>query len=102
MHGQDFLAGSYYQSEKGELFFGGKDGYNTFFPIEIKVNPLTPQLVFTEIEIFSKSVPFIDFTTRVENPLDSYILTADSLTLDYEKTGFSLEFAALHFSDDTA
>jgi len=99
LQGQDFLAGSYYESEKGELFFGGKDGYNAFFPTEIKDDPLPPQLVFTEIEIFSKSLPFIDFITRVENPLDSYILTADSLTLDYEKTGFSLEFAALHFSD---
>jgi serine phosphatase RsbU (regulator of sigma subunit)/streptogramin lyase len=99
LQGQDFLAGSYYKSDKGELFFGGKDGYNAFFPAEIKDDVITPQLVFTEIEIFSKSLPFIDFITRVENPLDSYILTADSLTLDYEKTGFSLEFAALHFSD---
>lgn len=99
LQGQDFLAGSYYESENGELFFGGKDGYNAFFPTEIKDDPLPPQLVFTEIEIFSKSLPFIDFITRVENPLDSHILTADSLTLDYEKTGFSLEFAALHFSD---
>ncbi|AFM05902.1 putative periplasmic ligand-binding sensor domain protein [Bernardetia litoralis DSM 6794] len=99
LQGQDFLAGSYYKSNEGELFFGGKDGYNAFFPTEIKDDPLTPQIVFTEIDIFSKSLPFIDFITRVENPLDSYILTADSLTLDYEKTGFSLEFAALHFSD---
>ncbi len=99
LQGQDFLAGSYYKSQKGELFFGGKDGYNAFFPTEIKDNLLPPQLAFTEIEIFSKSLPFVDFITRVENPLDSYILTADSLTLDYEKTGFSLEFAAMHFSD---
>lgn len=99
LQGQDFLAGSCYKSDKGELFFGGKDGYNAFFPSEIKDDILSPQLVFTEIDIFSKSLPFIDFITKVENPLDSHILTADSLTLDYEKTGFSLEFAALHFSD---
>ncbi|WP_291725513.1 two-component regulator propeller domain-containing protein [Bernardetia sp.] len=99
LQGQDFLAGSYYESEKGEIFFGGKDGYNAFFPSEIKEDPVAPQLVFTEIEIFSKSLPFVDFITKVENPLDSHILTADTLILDYEKTGFSLEFAALHFSD---
>jgi ligand-binding sensor domain-containing protein len=99
LQGDQFNAGAYYMSAEGEIFFGGDNGYNAFFPEEVTEDPIAPRIIITDIEVFTKNVPFYDPTTKIDQPLKSYVTEADTLWLDYEKNAFSLEFAALHFAD---
>ncbi|MEA2043314.1 MAG: two-component regulator propeller domain-containing protein [Bacteroidota bacterium] len=51
------IGASYKVQRTGEIFFGGMNGVNSFFPDSTKTNTYAPQVLFTEIEIFgSKGV----------------------------------------------
>jgi streptogramin lyase len=46
-----------YQGPDGEMFFGGSNGFNAFFPETIRDNPYVPPVVITSFKIFNKPVP---------------------------------------------
>ena len=39
------------------LFFGGSNGFNAFFPENVRDNPYVPPVVITSFKIFNKPVP---------------------------------------------
>ena len=39
------------------MFFGGSNGFNAFFPENIRDNPYVPPVVITSFKIFNKPVP---------------------------------------------
>lgn len=57
LQGNEFNGGARYSSPKGEMFFGGINGFNSFFPDQIKDNPHLPPVVITNFKIFNKTVP---------------------------------------------
>lgn len=84
----------------GELFFGGNNGMNTFFPSQIKDNPYPPKIVFTDLKIQNKPVEVrqeINGKVILENP----VFRTDHLIFDHTNKEFELEFAALHYSNPT-
>lgn len=72
-----------YKSKNGEMFFGGINGLNRFFPDKIVDNPNIPSIVITEFKIFDKPFPIAEKKT---------------LSLSYHENFFSFEFAALDYS----
>jgi PAS domain S-box-containing protein len=70
------------RSANGLLYFGGSNGFNVFDPKKIIENTYIPPIVFTDFEIFNKSVP-----------LD----VAKELVLSYTQSVFSFDFAALNY-----
>ncbi|MCZ7616724.1 MAG: hypothetical protein M5T52_24945 [Ignavibacteriaceae bacterium] len=42
LQSNEFNQGAYFGSSKGELFFGGVNGFNAFFPAEIEENNYIP------------------------------------------------------------
>ncbi|ELR71671.1 GGDEF domain protein [Fulvivirga imtechensis AK7] len=93
----EFNSGAFYKAEDGELFFGGINGFNAFFPEEIEDNQLQPQVVITDIQLFNKSVGIRD--TSAQLYLDRHISYTDTITLDYDQKVISFEFASLHYSN---
>jgi diguanylate cyclase (GGDEF)-like protein/PAS domain S-box-containing protein len=85
-----------YKSTNGELFFGGINGFNAFYPERIKDNSHIPPIVLTDFKIFNKSVGMGE-----NSPLQSHISTTKELTLSYKQSFFSFEFAALNFLQPT-
>ena len=83
-----------YQGTDGEIFFGGSNGFNAFFPENVRDNPYVPPVVITSFTIFNKPVP-ID----AKSVLAKAISYADSLTLSYRDNIFSFEFAALSYAN---
>jgi PAS domain S-box-containing protein len=83
-----------YQSPDGEMFFGGSNGFNAFFPESIRDNPYVPPVVLTSFKIFNKPVPI-----GAKSVLTKVISYADSLTLAYRDNVFSFEFAALSYAN---
>ncbi len=57
LQSNDFSASSYAQGQPGEMFFGGSNGFNAFFPENIRDNPYVPPVVITDFKIFNKPVP---------------------------------------------
>jgi ligand-binding sensor domain-containing protein len=57
LQGDEFSEGCYLQGPDGEVFFGGSNGFNAFFPEAIRDNSYVPPVVITSFKSFNKSVP---------------------------------------------
>jgi PAS domain S-box-containing protein len=88
-----FNLGACYKSQKGELFFGGMNGFVSFFPGEVETNPHVPGIVITDFKIFNKPVEI-----GGENILEKSITETGEIRLSYTDNMFSFEFAALDFT----
>ena len=84
LQSNEFSTGCY-QAPNGEMFFGGSNGLNAFFPENVRDNPYVPPVVITSFKIFNKSVP-ID----PKSVLKKAIPYVDSVTLPYSDNVFLL------------
>lgn len=91
----EFNSNAYFRAADGELFFGGITGFNRFYPDDIRDNLHRPPVVLTGFSIFNRPVSIRD----PESPLTAAISRADEIRLSYADKVFSLEFAALDFTD---
>ncbi len=71
----------------GELFFGGINGFNRFFPEKIKENPHIPPVYITSIK---------KFNTEVKLPTSTFL--TDSLQFNYDDYVLSFQFTSLDFT----
>lgn len=46
-----------FKNKNGEMFFGGDNGFISFYPEEITENPFAPLVVITDFKVFNKSIP---------------------------------------------
>jgi signal transduction histidine kinase/streptogramin lyase len=77
----EFSGGAYHRSPDGEMFFGGINGLNAFYPEHIRKDPFVPPIVLTSFTQRGEAVP-------VEN---------GAVTLRWPNNFFDFEFAALSF-----
>ncbi|WP_258543251.1 adenylate/guanylate cyclase domain-containing protein [Parvicella tangerina] len=87
----EFNTGAYFEAENGELFFGGINGFNSFFPEDIKPNTVAPEVVITDILIYNRPIE-----QEVEGI--GAISFLDELELGYEQNNLTFKFAALHYT----
>ncbi len=92
LQGNEFYQCSSFKSSKGELYFGGINGFNVFHPGEMKTNPFVPPVVITDFQLFNKPVEIGD-----HSPLRTHINTAKTITLSHRQTVFSFQFSALNY-----
>lgn len=88
LQGNAFIIGSAFQSRDGELFFGGIDGFNAFYPQDVRENPHIPALVFTSFRKFDQILQFEKDLNEIKE-----------IHLSYRDTFFAFEFAALDYTD---
>lgn len=81
-----------YKSESGELFMGGVNGFNTFYPDRLADNPNIPQVVLTDFQLRNKPVAI-----GGDSPLKRHINVTRKITLPYDYTVLTIKFAALNF-----
>jgi ligand-binding sensor domain-containing protein/DNA-binding CsgD family transcriptional regulator len=84
---REFNGSSYFQSRKGEMFFGGINGFNAFFPSRIQANTYVPPVVIEAFQKFNKDVD-----------LGRPVHELKEIRLSYKDTVFSFEFTALDFT----
>jgi ligand-binding sensor domain-containing protein/DNA-binding CsgD family transcriptional regulator len=97
LQGYEYHLGSYFKNANGEMFFGGINGFNTFFPDRIPDNTNIPPVVITGFNIFNEAVP-----VGKHSPLKKHITEAGEVALSYRDAMFSFEFAALDYSNPAA
>ena len=56
LQGDEFKQHAALKSSTGAFYFGGVNGFNSFFPDQIVQASYNPPLVFTKFEIFNKAV----------------------------------------------
>ena len=93
LQSNEFNSGASFKSAKGELFFGGVEGFNAFYPDQILHDTIAPKVVITALKIFNQPVE-----VHKSKVLKKSIAYADEIVLSYKQNFFSFEFSALHFS----
>jgi len=96
----EFSTGAYYKGYDGEMFFGGINGFNVFYPDSIEYNTVIPDIVITGFQIFNKEVGIVNESQKdtADFFLNKHIEQTDTIVLSYKHSVFSFEFAALHFA----
>jgi signal transduction histidine kinase/ligand-binding sensor domain-containing protein/DNA-binding response OmpR family regulator len=95
----EFSEDAYYKNNRtGELFFGGNNGLNAFFPDNIKDNINPPNIVFTGLRVQNKPVK-INQEINGDIILKSPIIVCKNLEFNHKNKEFEIEFSALHYSN---
>jgi signal transduction histidine kinase/ligand-binding sensor domain-containing protein/CheY-like chemotaxis protein len=84
------------KSESGEMFFGGINGFNAFYPGAIKHNDYVPPVFITGFRLFNKPVP-IGKGADGRTLLHKSIIVTDAIELTHNDYIFSFQFAALNY-----
>ncbi len=90
LQANEFNAGAYFQNQQGEMFFGGVNGMNAFFPDSIFKNPNIPPVALTGFNILGKPNPKL---------LSEAQVNLKPIELSYRQNFISFEFAALDFTN---
>jgi signal transduction histidine kinase/ligand-binding sensor domain-containing protein len=88
LQSDEFNTGAYHRSRNGELFFGGVNGFNSFYPESIRSNPYKPQLALTGLHVLDEEVPGI-----------GNCVTTETITLSYDQNTISFDFSGLEFTN---
>jgi PAS domain S-box-containing protein len=96
LQSNEFNMTAAYKSQKGEMIFGGVNGFNVFFPDSIRDNPNIPPVVITDFQIFNTSVP-IGRGEDGRSILTRPITETREIILSHKDNVFSFTFAALNY-----
>jgi len=94
LQGDQFYQQSFLKTSKGELYFGGYNGFNSFYPDSLKDNNFIPPVYITDLQIFNKPVvygiPGAQFQTQISE--------AKEITLNWKQTVFSFSFVGINYT----
>lgn len=88
LQSNQFFWGASFQNSRGEMFFGGINGFNMFDPASVQDNSRIPPIVLTAFKKF-------DHTVRFDRPLSEL----NQITLSYRENFFGFEFAVLDYAE---
>jgi len=96
LQGRQFTEDAALRTRNGELIFGGANGFNLFRPQDLDENKIVPRLVFTDFQLFNRSIhPAL--SAKDKSVLPASVTTSPSIVLQASDNVFSIEFAALNF-----
>ena len=82
----EYNLGTCAKSPDGQIFFGGMNGFNCFYPEEISKNNFIPPVIVTSVKI-------------LDHILDKDLENHDTLLLEHNENFFTFEFSALDFTN---
>ena len=88
LQSDEFNGGAFCKTISGEMYFGGINGYNKFFPDDIEENTYIPPIVITSFKIFEQ-----------EAQLGQSITELKEINLSYKQNFFAFEFTSLDYSN---
>jgi signal transduction histidine kinase/ligand-binding sensor domain-containing protein/DNA-binding response OmpR family regulator len=94
LQGLEFEANSYLKTRDGQMFFGGVNGFNAFYPDNIRMNTFVPPVYITDFQVFNKRI----IPGEKNSPLQTEISYTKHIKLSYRQSTFSLGFAALNYT----
>jgi ligand-binding sensor domain-containing protein/signal transduction histidine kinase len=94
LQGNEFSRYSVLKTRKGELLFGGMNGFNLFHPDHLAFNPYASQVHLTELKLFNQPVNY----KAPDSPLQKHISATDTLTLSHRENVLTFDFVALNYT----
>lgn len=84
----EFNLGASFLGKDGEVFFGGMNGFNSFYPDSLENNPYIPEIAFTSIY-------------KMRDGVKEYLHPGENnrIELAHNDRSFTVEFAALEFTN---
>ncbi len=95
LQGNEFNPGAFYKTRRGEMLFGGINGFNSFFPKNIKDNNYKPDVILTDFKILGEPVKI----GTEKSPLPRHISELKEIHLSYKDKAISFEFVALNYTN---
>jgi signal transduction histidine kinase/ligand-binding sensor domain-containing protein/DNA-binding response OmpR family regulator len=92
LQGDQFFSNACCKDISGELYFGGLNGYTSFFPDSIKENTFIPPVALTDFKLFNKSVNIPNSKILSVN-----INETQQIVLKYSQNVITFNFVALNF-----
>ena len=86
LQSNEFNQNAYAKDQKGNLYFGGINGFNVFLPDEIKKNHIPPRVILTSLTMDGKPI-------SEETPAESL----QEITLRWPQNSFEFEITGLAF-----
>jgi ligand-binding sensor domain-containing protein len=96
LQSQEFLYHSVAFSEEGEIHFGGINGFNSFFPENVKDNPFPPEVFISNLKIENKPVG-VGEKVHGKVLLKKPMIETRYLKIHPKIKIITLEFAGIHF-----
>ena len=93
LQGLEFEANAYLKTRDNEMYFGGVNGFNTFYPDEIISNNFAPPIYITGFQIFNKPIT----PNAKDSPLTKDISITKEIRLSYQQSSISFSFASLNY-----
>ncbi|WP_442589460.1 hybrid sensor histidine kinase/response regulator transcription factor [Pedobacter sp. AW31-3R] len=94
LQGQEFEANAFLKTRKGEMLFGGVNGFNSFFPEAIKTNDFIPPVYITEFQVFNNKM----LPGEKGSPLEKDISFTRDIYLSHKQSTFSFSFTGLNYT----
>lgn len=94
LQSNQFYPQSFLKTRNGEIYFGGYNGFNSFYPDSLKFNDLISPVYITDFQLFNKKVPI----AVPGSPLKNNISETKEITLSWDQSVFSFQFLAINFS----
>ena len=98
LQSNEFKSHSSITTRDGTMYFGGVNGFNEFIPDSIKENAFDPPLLITSFRVFNEEIT----VAKDENdpsPLKKIISETKEISLPYQSSVISFEFASLNYSN---
>ena len=88
-----FNSGAFCKSKNGIIIFGSAKGPVIFNPAEIILSKYQPKIIFTDFQIFNKSV-----IPDESSPLKVNITSAREINLSYDQNTFTFKFSSTDYN----
>ncbi|MDB5000690.1 MAG: response regulator [Mucilaginibacter sp.] len=92
--GQFNPSSSMYCSKKKFMVFGGTEGYNIFYPAQVKQNLFRPKVLITGLQLFGKEVE----VGQKDSILSEVVDESTQITLKPKQSVFSIQYVALNYA----
>ncbi len=86
-----------WKTREGEMLFGGVNGFNAFYPSQIKVDTIPSKVTFDKLSI-SNTLVKVNDTLKNRVVLKQSLNQTKEIKLKHTENSFSLEMAALHYA----
>lgn len=96
LQSNEFKQQAYCKGTDGSFYFGGVNGFNRFSPDSLGGAAFDPPLRITGFQIFNRDLPISRDTLK--SPLQQSILETRKLTISYQQSVITFEFASLNYT----
>ncbi len=97
LQGNNFNINALYNSSRGMVYIGGRNGFNIFNPNNFEINKHIPKVVITSILVDNKPIRFGVKEDRIVINEDK-LSSGEGIRLTYRNKIISVKFAALSYS----